>query len=31
VIEDFQDKDIAYRIIKESIELYKQNFPQHAG
>src|SRR6476646_487718 len=26
VIEDFQDKNIAYRIIKESIELYKQKF-----
>jgi len=26
VIEDFQDKDIAYRIIKESIDLYKQKF-----
>lgn len=31
VIEDFQDKYVAYRIIAESIELYKQNFPQHAG
>ena len=26
VIEDFQDKDVAYRIIKESIDLYKQKF-----
>ena len=26
VIEDFQDKDIAFRIIRESIDLYKQKF-----
>jgi inorganic pyrophosphatase len=26
VIEDFQNKDVAYRIIKDSIELYKQKF-----
>jgi inorganic pyrophosphatase len=26
VIEDFQDKDIAFRVIRESIELYKQTF-----
>jgi inorganic pyrophosphatase len=26
VIEDFQDKDVAYRIIRESIDLYKQKF-----
>jgi inorganic pyrophosphatase len=25
-IEDFQDKQVAYRIIRESIELYKQKF-----
>lgn len=25
-IEDFQNKEVAYRIIKESIELYKQKF-----
>ena len=31
VIEDFQDKNIAYRIIRESIELYKEKFAQHAG
>ena len=32
VIEDFQDKFVAYRIIAESIELYKQKFAQqHAG
>ena len=28
VIEDFQDKYVAYRIIAESIELYKQKFAQ---
>jgi inorganic pyrophosphatase len=26
VIEDFQDKNIAFRIIRESIDLYKQKF-----
>jgi inorganic pyrophosphatase len=26
VIEDFQDKEIAFRIIRESIDLYKQKF-----
>jgi inorganic pyrophosphatase len=26
VIEDFEDKNVAYRIIKDSIELYKQKF-----
>lgn len=31
VIEDFQDKDVAFRILRESIELYKQKFAQHAG
>jgi inorganic pyrophosphatase len=27
-INDFQDKEIAFEIIKESIEFYKQTFPK---
>jgi inorganic pyrophosphatase len=26
-IEDFQDQEEAYKIIRDSIELYKKNFP----